>query len=402
MMYLHNRPAVSFSLGFALCVSWTASTVWADAPDAASIGIAKEKPAEGAAVEVEGGFMVPYSLVIPGTDVTIDMVPVPAGTFKLGSPEDEADRNDDEGPQIEVNVDPMWVAKTETTWGQYREYMKLYSIFKEFEASGVRPVDDSNKVDAITAPTELYDPSFTYEYGEDDDQPAVTITQYSAQQFSKWLSRVSGQQLRLPTEAEWEYAARGGTTTAYSWGDSVDEIDDYAWFFDNADDGLGAVASKEPNPFGLYDMHGNAAEWTINQHTPDGYQAFADKAPLRAIDVVNWPSTSSECVVRGGSFLMDAEQLRSAARMASDDAPWKEDDPNFPRSPWWFTSEDGRGVGFRIVRSYQPLDTELIKKFWEPNAEEVVDDVESRIMGGRGGWGLVDPELPAAIKELKK
>ena len=92
---------------------------------------------------------------------------------------------------------------------------------------------DENRTDAITAPTELYDSSFTYKYGEEPQQPAVTMTQYSAQQYTKWLSLISGQQYRLPTEAEWEYAARGGTSTAYSWGDSPDDIDDYAWYYDN-------------------------------------------------------------------------------------------------------------------------------------------------------------------------
>ncbi|TWU45902.1 Serine/threonine-protein kinase pkn1 [Novipirellula aureliae] len=380
----------------------------ADSPDAATkLGIAAQQPSSGPSVKVDEGFMVPYSLRIPGTDVEIEMVPIPGGTFLLGSPEDEADRNDDEGPQVEVIVDPMWVAKTETTWGQYREYMKLYAIFKEFEANGIRPVDDSNKIDAVTAPTELYDPSFTYEFGEQDDQPAVTITQYSAQQYSKWLSRLTGQQFRLPTEAEWEYAARGGTKTAYSFGDSADEIDDYAWSFNNATDGLGEVGTKKPNPFGLYDMHGNAAEWTMNQYTEDGYKVFAEKAsatktPLHATEVVVWPETSSPCVVRGGSFEMDPEALRSAARLASDDEPWKVDDPNFPRSPWWFTSDLARGVGFRLIRSYKPLDNELIGKFWEANAEDVKGDVESRMLGGRGGWGIIDPTLPAAIKALQK
>lgn len=365
-------------------------------------GIASEKPSDGPSVKVDEGYMVPYTFRVPGTDKEVEMVPVPGGEFLFGSPEDEADRSDDEGPQIKVTVSPMWVAKTEVTWGLYKEYMELYGIFKEFESKGIRPVNESNLVDSITAPTELYDPTFTYEYGEEDDQPAVTMTQYSAKQCTKWISLVTGQQYRLPTEAEWEYAARGGTTTAYSWGDSTDDIDDYAWYFDNADDGQVAVGTLKPNAFGLHDMHGNAGEWTVNAYTEDGYASFADKAGINAVDVVVWPEFPSPCVVRGGTWESDAEDIRSASRMASDDEEWKSEDPNFPRSPWWHTSDPSRGVGFRLFRSYQPLPKEKLAKFWEAQAEDTKLDVQSRMDGGRGGRGLVDKDLPKAIEDLQK
>jgi sulfatase modifying factor 1 len=385
-----------------LCISLSAgiSMVTAEAPGSAA-GLAKEKPADGPSVAVDGQFMVPYAVTIPGTDVTFEMIPVPGGTFKLGSPEDEEDRGDDEGPQVTVIVDPMWVAKTEVNWEQYKEFMQLYAVFKEFEAQGKRTIDDANRVDAITAPTELYDPSFTFEYGEEPNQPAVTMTQYSAQQYTKWLSRVTDQQFRLPTEAEWEYAARAGTTTAYGWGDNVDDIDDYAWFFDNADSGALPVGTKKPNAFGLHDMFGNAAELTVGQYTEDGYSKYDTGKPINATDVMHWPMTSPQCVARGGSWEMDAEQLRCAARLPSEDEEWKEEDPNYPKSPWWFTSDPARGVGFRIFRSYKPLDQDRIAKFWETSSEDVIADVESRLLGGRGGLGLVDKTLPAAIKQLE-
>ncbi len=371
--------------------------------DELPVGIAKEKPAEGPSVKVPEGYMVPYSVTIPGTNVKFEMIPVPGGTYKMGSPEDEEGRSDDEGPQIEVSVDPMWVKKTEVTWAEYKEYMRLYAIFKEFEADGVRVVDDSNRTDAITAPTELYDPSFTFEYGEEPQQPAVTMTQYAAQQYSKWLSIITDQQYRLPTEAEWEWAARAGTTTAYSWGDSVDDIDEYAWYFDNSDEGAPMVGGKKPNAYGLHDMHGSVAEWTVNQYDEQGYASFAKKqGPLNASEMVNWPESSSPCVVRGGSWEMDSEQLRSAARLASDDESWKEEDPNFPKSPWWFTSDPARGVGFRLFRSYKPLEKDKVARFWEANAQDVKEDVESRLIGGRGGLGLVDKLLPEAIQKEKK
>jgi formylglycine-generating enzyme required for sulfatase activity len=387
------------TIAFMIAITNAFSASAADLPP----GIAKDKPETGPSVKVPEGYMVPYTVAIPGTEVSFEMIPVPGGTYKMGSPEDEEDRGDDEGPQIEVTVDPLWVGKTEVSWAEYKEYMRLYLIFKEFEADGERQVNDSNRPDAITAPTELYDPSFTFEYGEEPEQPAVTMTQYSAQQYSKWLSLITDQQFRLPTEAEWEWAARAGTTTAYSWGDSPDEIDDHAWYFDNADEGAPPVGSKKPNAFGLHDMHGSVAEWTVNRYDEDGYASYAKaKGPLNATEMVRWPETSSPCVMRGGSWEMDPEQLRSAARLASDDEEWKEEDPNFPKSPWWFTSDPARGVGFRLFRSYKPLGKEMIVKFWEPNAQDVKEDIQSRLIGGRGGLGLVDKSLPEAIKNQEE
>ena len=373
----------------------------AEAVMATASGLTSEKPAEGPSVELENGlFMVPYTQKIPGTDISFDMIPVPGGEFTMGSPEDVEEFVEDEGPTQKIKVAPMWVARTETRWDMYKEYMRMYAVFKDFEAQGMREVTDANRADAVTAPTELYDPSFTFEYGEEPQQPAVTMTQYAAQQFTKWISGISGSQYRLPTEAEWEYAARAGTDTAYSWGDSVDDLEDHAWYFDNSLDGPGDVGSKKPNPFGLYDMHGNAAEWTVNEYTEDGYQWMADQKPADATAAALFPENPYPCVARGGSWEMDPPALRSAARLASDDEMWKEEDPNYPKSPWWFTSDPSRGVGFRLFRSAEDLPKDVIVKFWEPNPEETKMDVESRVSEGRGGYGLVDKELPADAAKL--
>lgn len=392
---------ITFFIVASLVIAIIPPITHADSPDLA-IGIVTQQPVNGPFVEVAGGYMVPYAFKIPGTDVSIEMIPIPGGTFKLGSPDEESGRNEDEGPQIDVVVDPMWVAKTEITWAHYKEFMGLYTHFKEFESEGERVVDPSNMADAITAPTELYEPDYTYEYGEEPQQPAVSMTQYAAQHFTKWISRMSGQQYRLPTEAEWEYAARAGTTTAYSWGDDSDQADPYAWFTDNNDGMLPDVGTKLPNPFGLHDMHGGVAEWTVNQYTDDGYQQFVGPNPVNATDVVVWPQTSTGCVSRGGSFEMDVQQIRSASRLASNDQEWKDSDPNFPKSPWWFTDDPARGVGFRVFRSFKLLDDQTITKFWEASAEDVLSDVQSRLRGGRGVLGLVDPTLPEAIAELEK
>ncbi len=180
----------------------------AAAPAGETIGLLKEKPEAGRYVETDRGFMVPYTRNIPGTDIEFSMEPIPGGAFKLGSPDSEANRQDDEVPQVEVTVEPFWMGRYEVTWSEYKYFMSLYSVFKNFESKKIRPVNDETKVDAVTAPTELYDPSFTFELGEDPQQPAVTMTQYAAKQYTKWLGAITGNQYRLPSEAEWEYACR--------------------------------------------------------------------------------------------------------------------------------------------------------------------------------------------------
>ncbi|TWT98709.1 Serine/threonine-protein kinase pkn1 [Neorhodopirellula pilleata] len=397
------RSQFAITVGLTVACSFSSNSALADATATLPLGITANQPAEGASVALDNGtFMVPYTQKIPGTDIEFEMIPVPGGEFTMGTSEDADGFVEDEGPTVKVKVAPMWVAKTETRWDMYKEYMRMYSVFKEFEARGIRPVSEDNQADAVTAPTELYDPSFTFEYGEAADQPAVTMTQYAAQQFTKWLSRISDVQYRLPTEAEWEYAARAGTTTAYSWGDDAGDIEEYAWYFDNSLEGPGVVGTKKPNPFGLYDMHGNAAEWTINEYTENGYQWMVDEQPVDATAAARFPTNPYPCVARGGSWEMDPPELRSAARLASNDEDWKEEDPNFPRSPWWFTSDPSRGVGFRLFRSLKDLPQETIVQFWEPLPEETKMDVESRVTEGRSGYGLVDENLPGEAAKLKE
>ncbi|TWT73924.1 formylglycine-generating enzyme family protein [Allorhodopirellula solitaria] len=387
----------SFALVLASLVLTPASLSRAETASRLAVGLAEAKPDVGPSVELENGlFMVPYTAKIPGTDITFEMIPVPGGEFTMGTPVDNEERSKAEGPTVELKVDPMWVARTETRWDMYKEYMRMYAVFKNFEANGMREINGQNSTDAVTAPTELYDISFTFEFGDESRQPAVTMTQYAAQQFTKWLSRISGIQYRLPTEAEWEYAARGGTDTAYSWGDSDDDMDDYAWHFENSAHGPGLVGTKKPNPFGLFDMHGNVAEWTVNQYTENGYQWIVDENLHNATTTVRLPKDSAGCVVRGGSWEMSSPDLRSAARFASDDELWKETDPCFPNSPWWYTDDPSRGVGFRIFRSAKDLPDDVIVKFWETNSQPTMNDVKYRVSEGRAGYGLVDEGLPDA------
>jgi sulfatase modifying factor 1 len=362
-------------------------------------GISTEKPAEGFAVQIEAGWMVPYDVTIPGTEVMFRMMPIPGGEYVLGSTSTEVGRKADESPPRKVVVEPYWLAECEVKWEEYKLFMQLYRSLKEFEERRIRTVTDENKIDAVTAPTPLYEPDFTFEYGEDPKQPAVSMTQYAAKQYTKWLSAITGQQYRLPTEAEWEYACRANTTTAFSFGDDPAQLDEYGWFSGNTNgEGTKRVRQKKPNSWGLYDMHGNAAEWCI-----DGYAPYVDTAmPLNA--ATDWVRTDmpDPRVVRGGMWEFAAEDCRSAARLASNDLEWKAYDPNRPRSPWWYTTDPARGVGFRLLRPLQPMDREAIEEFWKIDSEDIEFDVDDRIRGGRGVLGLVDKNLPQAILDLQK
>ncbi|MCA9193686.1 MAG: SUMF1/EgtB/PvdO family nonheme iron enzyme [Planctomycetales bacterium] len=362
-------------------------------------GLSATKPASGPFVEVDRGFMVPYSVEVPGGRAAIEMVPVPGGTFLLGSPDAEENRSEDEGPQLSVKLPPFWIAKYETSWIEYKYYMSMYQVFKNMASAGKRAVDDSNRVDAVTAPTALYEPSFTFEFGDDDKLPAITMTQFAAKQYTKWLSKLTGQQYRLPTEAEWEYACRAGTTTAYSFGDDPSELADYAWFFENSESGPQEIGQKKPNPWGLHDMHGNVMEWVIDGYQEDGYANRADLTqPIGTLDSVLWPEAEENRIVRGGSWQDDADRLRSAARFPSSDDDWKDQDPNIPLSPWWYTSDPARGVGFRIVRGYESFDNDTMKKFWDIDNEDIQMAVEIRLEEGRGVERAVDQAMAKEIE----
>lgn len=363
-------------------------------------GLVKEKPESGPFVEIDGGYMVPYTTKIPGTDVSFEMIPVPGGKFLMGSPEGEAGRSDDEGPQVEIVVDPFWMGKYEVTWGEYKPFMRLDKVFKEFDRRKMRPVTEDSEIDAITAPSALYDPSFTFDAGEDPDQPCATVAQFAAKQYTKYLSLLTGTFYRLPYEGEWEYACRGGTTTAYHFGDDPALLTEYGWFIENSDEYRMPVGQLKPNPFGLYDMYGNVNEWVLGQHIDGGYGQLKGKSsPVSA--TYNKPTTLHPRVCRGGSFELEAVDCRSAARQKSEEN-WRSEDPNTPRSPWWFTTEPSIGVGFRLLRPlHEPATRDAKEQFWSADLEQIEYEARKRIdENGRGAFGVVDPDLPKAIESL--
>ena len=313
---------------------------------AACLG-ARPAAAQAPVVQTEAE-MKPYTQEIPGTDVKFDLVPIPGGEFLMGSPESEADRGEDEGPQHLVKIAPFWMGTKEVTWDEY----DLFCFSLDLKRKAREGVDLKNqpetemKADAVSRPTPPY-ADMTFGYGH-RNQPAICITHHSAMEYCRWLSEKTGVTYRLPTEAEWEYACRAGTTTAYFFGDDPEGLDEYAWSVDNAEKPM-PVGKKKPSPWGLYDIHGNVAEWCLDHYEPDFYKQFkADEATL--IPFVAPSAKEYPYVARGGSWDDDADKLRSAARRASD-PEWSVQDPQRPQSIWWHT--DAHFIGFRVVRPLQ-------------------------------------------------
>ncbi len=309
--------------------------------------------------------MKPYTEVISGTNVTFDMVPIPGGTFLMGSPEDEEGRNDDEGPQHLVTVEPFWMGKYEVTWDEYEIWMFSLDIARR-KLTGQKPTLLDKRADAVTRPTKPYT-DMTFGMGK-ERHPAICMTQLAAKVYCEWLSAKTGRYYRLPTEAEWEYACRAGTTTAYSFGDDPELLDEYGWYFENSDERYHKVGQKKPNPWGLYDMHGNVAEWCLDQYIPDFYSRFDPKKPVK--NPYAKPTKLYPRVVRGGSWDDDPEMCRSAARRGSD-PEWKIQDPQLPQSMWYHT--DAIFVGFRVVRPLREP-TEEEKKLYGPDPYQVWED----------------------------
>jgi len=318
-------------------------------------------PEAAAASESE---MKPYAEVIDQTNVKIEMVPIPGGSFLMGSPADEQDRLEDEGPQHEVRLEPFWMGKHEIAWEAYEVWGDELDILRR-KIMGKKKTERDGAADAVTRPTEPYtDMSFGMGKGR---FPAISMTQHAARKYCHWLSAKTGRYYRLPTEAEWEYACRAGTKTAYHFGDDPAELSDYAWYEANSDETSHKVGLKRANPWGLHDMHGSVAEWVLDQYLPDFYGQKATRSPL-AIPTQLYPR-----VARGGGWEDEASALRSAARVGSSE-DWKEQDPQLPQSIWYHT--DAQGLGFRIVRPLvEPSEEEKASK-WEKTDPKQLDPDE--------------------------
>ncbi len=346
----------------------------------------------GPASETE---MKDYEEVVPrAKNAKYKLVAIKGGEFVFGSPDDEKDRRDDEGPQRRVKVEPFWIGQTEIPWALYKPFYEngiarnkdgtllaqdqqaVITVKGKQRKKALQDAlargDRNDVVDVVSQPTPQYHDMFlSGELPSELNYPAMCTTHHAASKFCQWLSAQTGHFYRLPTEAEWEYACRAGSTTAYHFGDDVEKLDDYAWHGYNSEFMYHPVATKKPNQWGLYDMHGNVAEWVLDGFT----QGYRETLKDGALNPWNIPITRYPRIVKGGSWDQDQDECRSAARLHSVN-DWKDTDPQVPKSIWYHT--DGQHIGFRIVR---PLRTPSVEEmhlywntdWWEPrrNAEDL-------------------------------
>lgn len=319
--------------------------------------------------ETEATQMKPYTEKLPGTPGAFDLVPIPGGEFLMGSPETEEKRKPNEGPQRKVKIEPFWMSKLETRWNEYELFMfpglekgtniaservfgELLINLGELPPNATGNPYTGKEGDAVSRPTTPY-VEMSFGMGK-DGFPAISMTHFAAVMYCRWLTAKTGHFYRLPTEAEWEYACRAGTTTAYSFGDDPEKIAEYGWFFTNADGKYAKVGKLKPNPWGLYDMHGNVAEWVMDAYL-ESYANFPEGAPYVPA------TTEYPHVARGGSWDDEPDLLRSSARRSSD-ASWKMRDPQLPKSKWYLT--DAQFLGMRVVRPLKVPSPEEMARWW--------------------------------------
>ncbi len=293
---------------------------------------------------------------IPETSVSFKMIAIPGGQFKMGSPVDEPYRRPDEGPVRDVLVNDFFMAEIEVSWNEYLAFFNATSSQGRKEAQEVD--EDSDVITGATPPWGAPDQG----WGK-GDRPAITMSHHAAETYCRWLSQVTGRKYRLPTEAEWEYAARGGTSTPYFFegspkdyekdgffkklfGADMEIVDKYTVHYGNSPYKTQSPEYVEANPFGLKNMLGNVAEFCLDYYDPQVY----GKYPKGVVKNPRGPRNGMEHVVRGGSFKNTPKDLRAARRDFTKTKDWLVTDPQIPKSIWWYS--DVKSVGFRVVCEY--------------------------------------------------
>ena len=286
-----------------------------------------------------------YNQSVSGTTVNFKMMPIPEGKFKMGSADNQKGHRPDESPQKEVTISAFWMAALETTHDEFGAFWTDQSV------------TINSSVDAVTRPTSQYI-DLSWGMGKEGGFPVNSMSQTAALMYCHWLYKKTGIFYRLPTEAEWEYACRAGSEATFPWGDDANEMSKYAWFKGNSKSKYQKTGTLLPNTWGLYDMLGNVAEWTLDQYDSAYFSKLAD--PVR--DPLASPQSRYPKTVRGGSYVDGPENLRPASRQYSEPA-WNKRDPQFPKSRWWLT--DAAFVGFRVVRPVKQPTAEEAEQFFK-------------------------------------
>ena len=223
---------------------------------------------------------------------TKDMILLPAGEYQTGSPDSLGDP--DEHPRRQIFLDAFYLEKYEVTTADYLKFAKdTGDNYPEW----AKPNGKFN----IDTGSEPYYKHLSTILKTCGTCPVVGVTPKNADAYCQSKNR------RLPTEAEWEAAARGGADSAFSFGDNPAMAGDYAWYETNSGERPQPVGGKRPNQYGLYDLHGNVWEWTSDLYAPDYYNKSPKHDP-------KGPTTGKDHVIRGGSWAFDADSLRSANR----------------------------------------------------------------------------------------
>lgn len=280
-----------------------------------------------------------------------EMLPVKGGTFTW--------KGEKEGDVLEVTLSPFWMGKAEVTWDEYDPFMND-EIPREKDGQVVEFAREqiTNDIDFLARPTPPYHP-MTYGM-ERDGYPAISMTQHAANKYCQWISFQTGHFYRLPTEAEWEYACRAGSTTKYSWGDKPEDAPQFAWFGGDEASQYQKPGTKKPNAWGLLDMHGNAREWVLDQYVPDRRAYFGkDKVHNPWIKATKpYPH-----VTKGGHWKLPLEEITADKRTPSS-PDWKNLDPQGPRSLWYLTTIPDAYNGIRLVRPEKTPTAEEMYHYW--------------------------------------
>lgn len=250
------------------------------------------------------------SIRIPGTTVSFDLVACPKGTV--------TDEADGQGEPVEIGA--MYVLTTELSWD-------LYDIF----VYKLDEPDGSSEADAVSRPSKPYVPP-DRGFGH-DGYPAIGMTRGAAEAFCHWLSLKLGLEVRLPTQPEWSYLATAGQATPYCCGVDSQSLGQVAWFSGNSEHSTHRVGQKKANAFGLFDVHGNAAEWVMTD--------------------------TRKPIAMGGGYRDGAEDC-TAQSSQKQVSTWNQSDPQIPKSKWWLA--DCSWVGFRFVIDADSIDPKVLEE----------------------------------------